>query len=178
VSAPEDNGAALVFATVGTDHHRFDRLVDWIDGWIVDHGDEHVSALVQTGTSRRPRHAQGADYLGYDEMQANMRRAAAIVSHGGPGSIMLACYCGKKPIVVPRTSALGEHVDQHQVLFARRLAAEGEILLAENEDEFDRLLEDVLGGTAPVRSTNGSDRVARSVHRFELLLGDLMSAHG
>ena len=47
-----------LFATVGTDYHRFDRLVDWIDRWIVEHRSEaRLEAVVQAGTSRPPHYA-------------------------------------------------------------------------------------------------------------------------
>jgi len=178
VSAIADGETPLVFVTVGTDHHRFDRLVDWVDRWIVAHDGSPVEFLVQTGTSIRPRYAQSTDYLAYADMEATMRRAAAVVSHGGPGSIMLSCYCGKKPTVVPRSSALGEHVDNHQLVFTRRLAAEGEILLAESEDEFGRLLDEALAGGATDGAMDGSAQVAQSVRAFQRLVGDLMSPSG
>ena len=65
-----------------------------------------------------------------------MRDARVVVCHGGPGTIMLAATLGKMPIVMPRSSALGEHVDDHQVAFCKRIAADGAILLATTEDEF------------------------------------------
>ena len=35
----------LVFVTVGTDYHPFDRLVDWIDRWVAGEADPpHVLA--------------------------------------------------------------------------------------------------------------------------------------
>ena len=45
---------------VGTDHHRFDRLVDWVDRWT---SAERVrNALVQHGTSQAADVAE-SDYL-------------------------------------------------------------------------------------------------------------------
>ncbi len=42
---------------------------------------------------------------------------------------MLALERGMIPIVVPRRKMFGETVDDHQVLFAEKLAAENKILL-------------------------------------------------
>ena len=65
-----------------------------------------------------------------------MGSAAAVVCHGGPGTILGARHRGAVPIVVPRQHRLGEHVDDHQVAFSRRLAADGGgIHLAETEAE-------------------------------------------
>ena len=38
----------LVFVTVGSDHHRFDRLVSWVDAWAAG---RDVDCVIQYGTS-------------------------------------------------------------------------------------------------------------------------------
>ena len=59
---------------------------------------------------------------------------------------------GAVPIVVPRQHRLGEHVDDHQVAFSRRLAADGGgIHLAETEAELHRLLDRVAAEPAAFR---------------------------
>jgi UDP-N-acetylglucosamine transferase subunit ALG13 len=165
----------VVFATVGTDHHPFDRLIGWMDGWLDRCADRSVSGLVQSGTSAQPRRARGVDYLGYDEMEAAMGGALAVVTHGGPGSIMLCSYLGKRPIVVPRQSALGEHVDDHQVAFSRRIAAEGKIDLAESEERFFELLDAALARGASSAISGGREHVDRAVRQFGGLVDDLLS---
>ena len=95
-----------------------------------------------------------------------MRDASAVVCHGGPGTIMLCVSLGKRPIVIPRAADRGEHVDDHQRAFSRRVAADGAILLAETEDEFRGHVERVLsGGVEPI------DRLAHdprdAADRFE-----------
>ena len=42
--------------------------------------------------------------------------------HAGAGIISAALAAGRKPIVVPRRAALGEHVDDHQHQLASKLA--------------------------------------------------------
>ena len=44
----------MIFVTVGTDHHPFDRLIEWTDAWAAEGG--HNGALVP----RPVRHLQGA----------------------------------------------------------------------------------------------------------------------
>jgi UDP-N-acetylglucosamine transferase subunit ALG13 len=163
-----------VFATVGTDHHPFDRLVDWMDRWLEANVGRAVTGVIQTGTSAPPQVARSAPYLGHAEMEAAVADAVAVVTHGGPGSIMLCCYMGKKPIVVPRRSDLGEHVDDHQVLFSRRLAAEGRIDLAEGEEGFSALLDRALERGGCAASPEDVRHVAEAVRRFEGLVDDLL----
>ena len=78
----------------------------------------------------QPRRGPVADYIRYDEMCDYMSRAVAVVCHGGPATIMDARKLGRVPIVVPRNADLGEHVDNHQQRFAKRMAELGEIHLA------------------------------------------------
>jgi UDP-N-acetylglucosamine transferase subunit ALG13 len=159
--------------SVGTDFHPFDRLCRWIDAWMADGGDEIARCFVQTGTSTPPMHAEHGQYLGHEQMEAMMREAAVVVCHGGPGTIMLAATMGKRPIVVPRRKAAGEHVDDHQHAFTRRIAADGAIILAESESEFRGFLSGVLhangGEPAPPRLTSPAD----AVRRFEELVDEL-----
>jgi UDP-N-acetylglucosamine transferase subunit ALG13 len=164
----------LLFATVGTDHHRFDRLVHWLDRWLAESGEERVRIVVQCGTSTRPSLADATDYLAYDAMQDVMRDAALVVCHGGPGTMMLAAAAGHRPIVVPRVSALGEHVDDHQVAFARRMAREGVIALAETEEQFRALLEEGLEHPATARAPAGAPSVDAAASRFGTLVERLV----
>ncbi len=121
---------ARVLVLVGTDFHRFDRLVGWIDRWAADRGAE---VLVQHGTSRPPEVATGQPYLDWDKVQSEIAQADVVVSHGGPATISEARKAGHLPIVVPRDPARDEHVDEHQQLFSRRLGASGLVTVAEDE---------------------------------------------
>lgn len=156
--------------SVGTDYHPFDRLCRWVDAWLADGGGEIARCFVQTGTSTPPTRAEHGQYLGQEQMEAMMREAAVVVCHGGPGTIMLAAATGKRPIVVPRRKAAGEHVDDHQHAFTRRIAADGAIILAESEPEFRGYLSGALhangGEPPPPRRTSPAD----AVRRFEELV--------
>jgi UDP-N-acetylglucosamine transferase subunit ALG13 len=173
VSEGERNGKAVMFVTVGTDHHPFDRMIKWIDNWLEAGGSGRATCFVQSGTSARPRLADGAEYVGYEDMERLMSEATVIVSHGGPGSIMLAAALGKRPVVIPRRHGLGEHVDDHQVTFARRLAAGGTIELAESEERLAEVLELGAQGALTTGTRRNGDSVAATIERFEALVQEL-----
>lgn len=134
----------FVLATVGTDHHPFDRFVDWIDAWHRDHAD--VEVFVQYGTCERQPASPGAQWVEGHELDAMMRRADAIVCHGGPSTIIEARSNGTVPVVVPRNPALGEHVDEHQMRFADFMSAQDTILLARDEADLSSHVQRVLAG--------------------------------
>jgi UDP-N-acetylglucosamine transferase subunit ALG13 len=166
----------LLLVTVGTDHHPFDRLVGWVDAWLAA-APRRLHCLMQTGTSAPPRGpAEWRAYLEFDALEAAMASAAAVVCHGGPGTILGARHQGAVPIVVPRQHRLGEHVDDHQVAFARRLAAAGEggIHLAETEADLHRLLDRVAAEPAAFRSGPEARATAAAVREFERLVDGLV----
>lgn len=155
---------ALVLVTVGTDHHPFDRLVEWVDGWLAD-TTRTIRCVVQYGTSRAPRHADGQPKFPHSELQHLVSEAHLAVCHGGPGTIMDCRQVGLTPIVVPRRHDLGEHVDDHQVKFTRRIASSGVIHLAETEGELRELLDNRLAEPRPPL-TSGRAANPETVARF------------
>jgi len=167
----------LVLVVVGTDHHPFDRVVDWADDWAATHPDARV--LVQYGTSRPPTTAEGHDLLPVDELTTLMSEATVVVCHGGPGTIMGAREAGHVPIVVPRRSDLGEHVDDHQVRFATRMAAAGQVHLATDQPTVSGLLERAEAGEAGFRiDLTTEDPAAEAVARFAASVDALLSRRG
>jgi len=165
----------LLLVTVGTDHHPFDRLVGWAGAWLAAHPGT-LRCLMQTGTSAPPAGpAEWQAYLEFGALQAAMASAAAVVCHGGPGTILGARHMGAVPIVVPRQHRLGEHVDDHQVAFSRRLAAQGGgIHLAETETDLHRLLDRVAADPAAYRSGPRDRATVTAVREFGRLVDGLV----
>ncbi len=111
----------MIFATVGTHEDPFDRLVIELDR-LVESGEINEPVHIQRGYSAAPRRCTHDAMMGFADVQAKMREARVVVTHGGPATIMQVLALGKVPVVVPRQSAFGEHVDDHQVRFAHRIA--------------------------------------------------------
>ncbi|MGH9297876.1 MAG: glycosyltransferase [Acidimicrobiales bacterium] len=138
-----DPESPLVVVVVGTDFHPFDRLVDWVDEWCAK-APSNTSCFVQYGRSRPPRVAKGSPYLTHDELQAVMRRATAVVCHGGPATILEARRSGHLPVCVARDPARNEHVDRHQIDFVARLSKDGWLRAASSKESFVEQLEAAL----------------------------------
>ncbi len=170
--APE---APLVLVTVGTDHHPFARPMGWIERWS-DTGNP-VRWLVQHGHTPEPSApgVRAATLMPHEELQAALREAAVVVCQGGPGSIMDARGVGKVPIVVPRRADLGEHVDDHQVRFSRRLDEAGLVRLAETEDAFRSLITAALRRPERFVAEQQVSDLPGTVRRFGSLVEELMT---
>ena len=120
----------MVLVTVGMNEQPFDRLAR-LGAALARTYDvcvQHGSSAVRSGPSGR-----WVDFLGFDELEALMRSADAVVAHAGVGTIMLARRCGRLPVLVPRRHGLGEAVDDHQVVLAERLADGHGALVAHDE---------------------------------------------
>jgi UDP-N-acetylglucosamine transferase subunit ALG13 len=105
----------VIFVITGTHEQPFDRLIQAVD---VLAGELGCEVRVQSGVSALPvAHATCTSYLPYEEMEALAKEAAEVITHAGPGSVLLAIRHGKVPIVVPRERRYDEHVDDHQLDF-------------------------------------------------------------
>jgi UDP-N-acetylglucosamine transferase subunit ALG13 len=133
------NQSAIVFATVGTDRHPFDRLVRWLDRIAAGNADLHC--VIQYGTSAPPAFASGIDYLNHDQLLGWIDRASVVITHGGPASIIQVRERHGRPIVIPRDPRRGEHVDRHQLDFAAMLVRMEAVDIATSSDELADLVE-------------------------------------
>lgn len=81
--------------------------------------------IIQTGFSTyEPKYCQWSKLIPYQQMVKNVADARIVITHGGPASFIMPLQIGKTPIVVPRQHQFNEHVNDHQVEFARNVAAE------------------------------------------------------
>jgi UDP-N-acetylglucosamine transferase subunit ALG13 len=150
----------LVVVTVGSDHHRFDRLVEWVDSWLAGKVGDGVDCVIQHGTAAPPTRGRGIPYLEHAELQRLFANATAVVAQGGPLSIIEPLRAGRRPIVVPRLAHLHEVVDDHQRSFCARLAAQGQVIVAEDASTLAAELDTAIADPAHLRITPEDDHSA------------------
>ncbi|POH74880.1 glycosyltransferase [Arthrobacter glacialis] len=134
-----DGDYPALVVSVGTDHHKFDRLIDWVEDWL-DSRTDHPTCLIQHGASKAPELARGVLRMPREDLLQLYASAKIVLVQGGPGSILDARSVGHLPIAVPRLPRLNEVVDGHQVAFTRTMASHGEAIAAESEEELMRAL--------------------------------------
>jgi beta-1,4-N-acetylglucosaminyltransferase len=136
----------MILVTVGVSNLPFDRLLSAVDGLTQD----TEKVIVQCGAARvRPRHATCFDYLPFAKFEEFISEARVVVCHAGIGSVGLCLSAGVHPIVVPRLKRLGESVDDHQLLFARRLAELGLATLIDDVAELGSAVRTVRSRQPP-----------------------------
>ena len=112
----------MIFVTVGTHEQPFNRLVQKVDD-LKKNGIIQEDVIIQTGFSTyEPQYCQWSKLIPYQQMVKNVEDARIVITHGGPASFIMPLQIGKTPIVVPRQHQFNEHVNDHQVEFARNVA--------------------------------------------------------
>lgn len=126
----------MIFVTVGTHEQPFDRLIQYIDNMKRD-GLIQEDVIIQIGYSTyEPQYCVWHRMIPYNQMEKNIEKARIVITHGGPASFIMPLLKGKIPIVVPRQKKFNEHVNDHQLEFAKAVAErQGNLIVIENIDE-------------------------------------------
>lgn len=131
----------MIFVTVGTHEQPFNRLIRKVDELKRD-GVIQEDVIMQTGFSNyEPKYCKWSKLLPYQQMVKNVADASIVITHGGPASFIMPLQIGKIPIVVPRKKKFDEHVNDHQVEFARNVAERMETIISvENIEELGNVI--------------------------------------
>ena len=82
-----------------------------------------MDVFAQIGYSTyEPKHIKYSKLISYNEMNKYIEEARIVITHGGPASFVAPLQVGKIPIVVPRKVDFGEHVNNHQLDFAKKVS--------------------------------------------------------
>lgn len=118
------------FVSVGNALQPFSRLLNEVVR-ILDQLPQPV--VVQHGhTPFRGPGCVARDFVNPVEYSELMASSSLLILHAGAGSVLNAIRAGRVPVVVPRLQAHAEHVNDHQVEFARQLARAGCVELVED----------------------------------------------
>jgi UDP-N-acetylglucosamine transferase subunit ALG13 len=166
--------AQHIVVTVGTDHHPFDRLVTWVNGWLESRPEHASNFFVQSGAASVVPACRSARFLDAEQLDAELDQAHLMICHGGPGAIADAWDRGHVPIVVPRLRRLGEVVDDHQIDFCEKLDEIGRVRLARTPAVFGQLIDEGISDSRPFRPDSSGADVEATVARFAVLVDELV----
>ncbi|MEW5771875.1 MAG: glycosyltransferase [Pseudomonadota bacterium] len=121
------------FVSVGNATQPFRRLLDEVARLAAA---LPQPVVVQHGAT--PFHADSCraiPFVDMNEFEHLMASSNLLILHAGAGSVIHAVRAGKVPVVMPRRALFGEHIDDHQIEFARALAAVGRVVLAYESEQ-------------------------------------------
>ena len=167
----------MIFVTVGTHEQPFDRLLKYIDK-IVGEGLIKEKIIVQKGyTNYKLQNCESYKLLGYDEMKKYIEEARVVITHGGPASFMSPLAIGKTPIVVPRKKQFNEHVNDHQLLFAREVEKRMKnIIVVEDEEKIINAIVEYNSKVEKLRKKNNCNN-ANFCNRLSEEINDLFEVN-
>ena len=134
----------MIFVTVGNDFRGFDRLLRKMDEIAPLISGE---ILIQTGYSQyHPKNTKHFDFISMDKAVECIRNSELVVSHAGIGTIILCKKYGTPILILPRSKARGEHMNDHQAEIAKALEKkEAEhIYVASGEDRLEERILKIL----------------------------------
>ena len=153
------------FVSVGNAKQPFRRLLDAVarlaprlpQPVIVQHG--HTPFACE--------HCQAVAFLGMGEFARRVAEAELLILHAGAGSVIHAIEAAKRPVVMPRRADLGEHVNNHQLEFARVLGETGRVVVVETPERLEAAIAEALvaansAGAAPL-AAQGELRMVKLV---------------
>ena len=112
----------MILFTIGTIVYPFDRSITWLQTLIeqkiinepvlLQHGDTSIESL------NHPM-VDTTAWLDRNEMHRAVKESSLVISHAGQGSTRMLADMGARFVLLPRLKRYGEHVDDHQLHFAR-----------------------------------------------------------
>lgn len=118
----------MIVYTLGTIFFPFDRAVDWlqelleqeiiVEAVLLQHGATSAAKLNHPLLTSVPS-------LTRSEMYEAVKQSSLVISHAGQGSTRMLAEMGACFVLLPRLKRYGEHVDDHQLLFARTVEKYG-----------------------------------------------------
>ena len=163
----------MIFVTVGTHEQQFNRLIEYIDNLKRDNVITE-DVVIQTGFSTyEPQYCEWSKLYPYRQMIKYVEEARLVITHGGPSSFIMPLQVGKIPIVVPRQFKFDEHVNDHQLEFAKAVAErQHNIITIENIDD---LKDTILNYNEIIKDMNASSEGNNAAFnaRFSELVDEL-----
>lgn len=119
----------MITVTLGTIPFPFERVIQWLET-LVEDGTISESVFVQYGVSdisRIEKHPliTVAPLLEREKLLQLVTNSRLVISHAGQGSTRWLAACKVSFVIVPRLARYGEHIDDHQLSFAKSVESFG-----------------------------------------------------
>ena len=112
----------MITVTLGTIPFPFNRVIRWLDILLetqvitepifIQHGITDISAIAKYSL------VTGVPLLESASLMQTAKNSRLVISHAGQGSTRAFTEKGASLILLPRLARYGEHIDNHQMLFA------------------------------------------------------------
>ena len=128
----------MILVLLGTGPFQFTRLLDAVNEWAQQSGEEVVAQCGHTPCDKYRFECH--TFVDHDVLMAWINRADVVVSQGGFGSLKDCLIAGKPTVAVPRDPQYGE-VQGDQVELVDALEKEGWLVALKNMDKLDEAIQ-------------------------------------
>jgi UDP-N-acetylglucosamine transferase subunit ALG13 len=144
----------MILVITGTEAYPFDRLIKEIDS-LKEKKVITEEVFIQLGSCTYiPRHCTWQKWLSFGEMKDTISKADMVIAHAGAGTTLLCLELGKTPLIVTRRKEYGEHLDDHQVPFAKMMEELNYAVVAYN-------VSDIKSCMLTMKRTHGKKRTLK-----------------
>lgn len=128
----------MILVTLGTIPFPFDRAIDWV-GTLLENGTISEPVFVQYGVSNVAAIADhrlitAESIIPSKDLMKLVDSSRLVISHAGQGSTRSLAERGVRFVLLPRLASYGEHIDDHQLLFAKSVEKMGVLSCASLKD--------------------------------------------
>lgn len=164
----------MIFVTVGTHEQQFNRLIEKIDE-LIESGYIKEEVIIQSGFSTyAAKNCRCEKIIPYTQMIKYVHEARIVITHGGPATFIMPLQIEKIPIVVPRMKKFGEHVNDHQLEFAKLVEErQRNIIIIEEVDKLEQIILNYDSIVKAMTTTMRSNNV-KFCDDFEKVIDNLM----
>ena len=156
----------MILVMTGTDVFPFGRLVNAVDE-LQRSGAAGEDLFLQLGsTPIEPRHVRFERFLSFGRVLEEMGRASVVITHAGAGTALVCIQQGKHPILVPRLARHGEVIDDHQVMFAEKMAEVGLAAVVHDVADLAKVIAKVRTLPPPAGRIGQSNELTTWLERF------------
>lgn len=132
----------MIVFTLGTIFFPFERSVNWLQE-LLDNEIITEPVLLQHGATSANKLSHplltSVVSLTRNQMYEAVKQSSLVISHAGQGSTRMLAEMEASFVLLPRLKRYGEHVDDHQLLFARAVERFG----VQHCTEFSQLIKHV-----------------------------------
>lgn len=130
----------MIFVITGTEAFPFDRLIIELDR-LKEIGEIKDEIYIQSGSCiYTSKNCKFDKWLPFNAMCENIKKADFIIAHAGAGTTLLCLELKKTPIIVTRQKCHNEHLDDHQVPFAKMMEKLDYALVAYDVSEINNCI--------------------------------------
>ena len=107
----------MIFATIGTDYHNFQRMHEMLFSLCKELNNEKF--VYQYGHAKIfekiPKNMEIQKFISRDEFENYILNSSYVITHAGAGTLMQCCEKNIIPLVLPRRVEFKEHLNNHQL---------------------------------------------------------------